>query len=55
MAESLQHLVDQFEKEYIEGTDDAKADFLADIESWTRVHGLVMGNGQVRAYWRHLT
>ena len=46
MAESLQHLVDHFQKEYIDGTEDAKADFLADVESWARVHGLVMGNGQ---------
>jgi hypothetical protein len=47
MAEFLQPLVDHFQREFLEGTEDAKADFTADVESWARVHGLVMGNGQV--------
>jgi glutathione synthase len=45
MAESLGSLVEHFRKEFLEGSEDAKADFTADIESWARVHGLVMGNG----------
>lgn len=48
MADSLQTLVEHFRHEFIDGDADAKADFIADIESWARVHGLVMGNGQVR-------
>jgi len=48
MSASVQNLVNHLQTEFIDGTADAHADFLADVESWARVHGLVMGNGQVR-------
>lgn len=48
MSDSMQALVNHFQTEFVDGSEDAHADFLADVESWTRVHGLVMGNGQVR-------
>lgn len=46
--EAQQALVNHFKSEYLDGSEDARADFQADIESWARVHGLVMGNGMVR-------
>lgn len=49
MSDSMQALVNHFQTEFVEGNEDAHADFLADVESWARVHGLVMGNGQVRS------
>lgn len=52
MAEVLQKLVNHFQTQFIDGDEDARADFTADLESWARVHGLVMGNGQVRAIQR---
>lgn len=48
MAEVLQKLVDHFQTQFVDGDENARADFTADVESWARVHGLVMGNGQVR-------
>lgn len=48
MSDSMQDLVKHFQTEFVDGSEDAHADFLADVESWARVHGLVMGNGQVR-------
>ena len=48
MAATLQKLVDHFQTQFIDGDETARADFTADVESWARVHGLVMGNGQVR-------
>jgi hypothetical protein len=41
IPEQLSHLV-------IDGDAELREEFLADIEGWARVHGLVMGSGAVR-------
>jgi hypothetical protein len=47
MAEQDSSLVAQVEA--LLANEESRLDFIADIEGWARVHGLVMGSGAVRS------
>lgn len=44
---SSNDLVDFYRSNFLEYNDDYKFQFIDDVKCWARVHGLVMGDGQV--------